>query len=101
MEQPIAFYEKNSRQYLDDLTQLKPMAALVALLRLACFLVVGFAIYKWIASHSTFWMVTTLLLAIAFIILVRIAWRMNDRIALLQKLLFINNNEIECAAEFA
>lgn len=94
MEQPIAFYEKNTSQYIDDLTQLKPMAALVAILRLACFLVFAWATYKWIATHSTGWMVTTLLLAVAFVILVRIAWRMNDRIALLEKLLFINNNEL-------
>jgi DNA mismatch repair ATPase MutS len=94
MEQPVAFYEKNSSQYIDDLTRLKPMATLVATLRLACFLVFAFAIYKWIATHSTGWMVTTLLLAIAFIILVRVAWRLNDRIALLTKLQFINNNEL-------
>lgn len=94
MEQPIAFYEKNTGKYIDDLTQLKPMAALVAVFRLACFLVIGFTTYKWIANHSTGWMVTTLLLVIAFIILVRVAWLMNDRIALLEKLLFINNNEM-------
>jgi DNA mismatch repair ATPase MutS len=94
MEQPISFYEKNSSQYIDDLKRLKPMAAMVATLRLACFLVCAFATYKWIATHSTGWMVTALLLAIAFAVLVRIAWRMNDRIALLQKLQFINNNEL-------
>ena len=86
MEQPIAFYEKNTSQYIDDLTQLKPMAALVAILRLACFLVCAWATYKWIATHSSGWMATALLLAIAFAVLVRIAWPMNDRIALLEKI---------------
>ncbi|HUP14297.1 MAG TPA: hypothetical protein VM187_18875, partial [Niastella sp.] len=94
MERPKAFYEKNSSQYIDDLTQLKPMATLVAALRLTCFLVFAWAIYKWIATHNTGWMVATVVLAVAFVILVRIAWRMNDRIALLQKLQFINNNEL-------
>jgi DNA mismatch repair ATPase MutS len=94
MEQPISFYEKNTSQYIDDLRQLKPLATLVATLRLACFLVFAFATYKWIANHSSAWMVTALVLAIAFVVLVRIAWRMNDRIALLQKLQFINNNEL-------
>jgi DNA mismatch repair ATPase MutS len=63
-------------------------------LRLACFIVFAWATYKWIAGHSTGWLVTALLLAVAFVVLVRIAWRLNDRVALLQKLLFINNNEL-------
>jgi DNA mismatch repair ATPase MutS len=94
MESTIVFYEEKVQSYKEALQRIKPIATTVAALRLACFFIFGWAVYKWIVSHSAGWMVATLLLAAAFAILVRIAWRLNDRKALLEKLLFINTNEL-------
>ncbi|WP_205511390.1 MutS-related protein [Longitalea arenae] len=89
----IAFYEEKVQFYNNALRRIKPLTTGVALLRLACFLLFAWAVYQWVAGSST-WMVISLLMAAAFAILVRVAWRLNDRKALLEKLLFINNNEL-------
>ncbi|THU37993.1 hypothetical protein FAM09_15000 [Niastella caeni] len=94
MESTLTYYEEKVTFYKDALQRIQPVATLVAGLRLACFFVFAWAAYKWIVTHSTPWMITTLLVAIAFAILVRIAWRLSDRKALLEKLLFINTNEL-------
>ncbi|OQP60226.1 MutS-related protein [Niastella populi] len=94
MEPTIVYYEEKVQSYKEALQKIKPVTTLIAALRLACFVVFGWAIYKYIVTNSTGWMAATLLLAAAFAILVRIAWRLNDRKALLEKLLFINTNEL-------
>src|SRR5687768_11536155 len=94
MESTIAFYEEKVQFYKEALQRIQPVATLVAILRLACFFVFVFTGYKWIVSHSSSWMIATLLLVIAFIVLVRVAWRLSDRKALLEKLFFINTNEL-------
>lgn len=94
MKSTIAFYEEKVQFYKDALQRLQPVATLVASLRLACFFVFVWTGYKWIVSHSANWMIVTLLLVITFAVLVRVAWRLSDRKALLEKLLFINTNEL-------
>jgi DNA mismatch repair ATPase MutS len=94
MESPIAFYEEKIQYYNNALKRIQPVTTGVAALRLACFLGCSWALYQWIVTHSTGWMVATLLLAALFAIGVRIAWRLSDRKALLEKLLFINTNEL-------
>jgi DNA mismatch repair ATPase MutS len=94
MEATLTFYEEKVTFYKEALQRIQPVATGVAGLRLACFFVFAWAGYQWIVSHNTNWMVTTLLLAAAFAVLVRIAWRLSDRKALLEKLLFINTNEL-------
>jgi DNA mismatch repair ATPase MutS len=94
MESTIAFYEERVLFYKNALQRLQPVATLVAGLRLACFFVFAWAGYKWIVNHSSTWLVVALLLAVAFVVLVRVAWRLSDRKALLEKLLFINTNEL-------
>jgi DNA mismatch repair ATPase MutS len=93
MESIITFYEEKVQFYKDALQRLQPVATLVAGLRLACFFIFVWTGYKWIVSHNTNWMIATLLLVVAFAVLVRVAWRLSDRKALLEKLLFINTNE--------
>jgi len=89
-----AFYEEKVQHYINELTRLRPYATGVAALRMMCFGGFAWSVYKWASVHSTAWIIITLVLAIVFAILVRIAWRLNDRKALLEKLLFINNNEL-------
>ncbi len=90
----LAFYEEKVKYYTDALTRLRPYAAGVAVLRMVAFGGFAWGVYKWISVHNTAWILTTLLLAIGFAVLVRIAWRLNDRKVLLEKLLFINTNEL-------
>ncbi|WP_207512740.1 MutS-related protein [Longitalea luteola] len=94
MASTIAFYEEKVQFYTDALSRIKPVTTAIAALRLACFVVFAWAIYQWIAGNSTTWMVTSLVMVVAFVVLVRVAWRLNDRKALLEKLLFINTNEL-------
>src|SRR6058998_3458883 len=94
MGSTIAFYEEKVHYYIDALQRIKPFAALVAALRLACFFLFAWAVYKWITGNSTAWIIATGLLAAAFAVFVRVAWRLNDRKGLLEKLLFINTNEL-------
>jgi DNA mismatch repair ATPase MutS len=93
-ESIIAYYKERVQFYQDALKRLQPVSTLVAGLRLTCFFVFIYAAYRWIITHNTMWMALTLFLVVAFIVLVRIAWRLNDRKALLEKLLFINTNEL-------
>jgi hypothetical protein len=95
MESVIGFYKEKVQFYQDALKRLQPVATLVAVLRLACFFVFAYAAYRWISGHTPAWAISTLLLVAAFSILVRVAWRLNDRKALLEKLLFINKNELD------
>jgi len=94
MASNLAFYDEKIRHYNNALIRIKPHAALVAVLRMVYFGAFAWAAFKWIATYSTGWMVTALLLAVAFAVLLRIAWRLNDRKALLEKLVFINTNEL-------
>lgn len=95
MASTLSFYEEKVQYYNKALTSIRPYTTLVAALRLVCFGAFACAVYKWISSHSTGWITGTLLLAAVFAILVRMAWRLNDRKALLEKLLFINTNECQ------
>jgi hypothetical protein len=94
MSTTLAFYEKKVQHYINELTLLRPYATGVAALRMVCFGGFAWSAYEWSHTHSTAWMIATILLAVGFAVLVRIAWRYNDRKALLEKLLFINNNEV-------
>jgi hypothetical protein len=95
MESTITFYEEKVQYYKDALQRIKPVTTGVAALRLACFFAFAWAIYQWItSSNSTTWIICTALLAVVFVVLVRMAWRLNDRKTLLEKLLFINTNEL-------
>jgi hypothetical protein len=94
MSTTLAFYEEKVQHYKNALTRLRPYATGVAALRMTCFGGFAWGVYKWASVHSTAWIITTLILAIGFAILVRIAWRLNDRKVLLEKLLFINTNEL-------
>jgi hypothetical protein len=94
MSSTLAFYEEKVQHYKNALTRLRPYATGVAALRMTCFGGFAWSVYKWASVHSTAWIITTLILAIGFAILVRIAWRLNDRKVLLEKLLFINTNEL-------
>ncbi|MBO9201750.1 MULTISPECIES: MutS-related protein [Niastella] len=94
MASTLAFYEEKVQHYTNALERLKPSVTAVAALRMACFAGFAWGVYKWISVHNSAWMIATVLLAIGFAVLVRIAWRLNDRKALLEKLVFINTNEL-------
>jgi DNA mismatch repair ATPase MutS len=92
--EPLSWYRQNIEHYTTALAAIKKKITLVAAFRLLGF--IGFLIsgYYWLNTGYVGegpWL--PLVLLIAFVLLVRTAFRMNDRKALLEKLLFINHNE--------
>ncbi len=93
MTNPLAFYQENITQYSRQLTQVQQQSLRVAILRLLFFLALCAAVYCWISKDGNLWPALTIVSAVFFVVLVRIAFRLRDKKALLEKLLFINTNE--------
>ncbi len=89
-----SFYSDQVNLYTGELNACKKRMTFFSVYRLVCFLVFAFSMYHLVIRYSTAWLILSLLLAGAFILLVRVALRLNDRKALLEKLLFINQNEL-------
>jgi hypothetical protein len=91
--EPQSWYKGKIDQYTQELGRLKRIITTIAVSRLISFIVFALAVYKWITTHTNEWMITTIVLLVIFIVLVRMAIRLNEQKALLEKLLFINTNE--------
>ncbi len=94
METPLAWYTQNCARYKEAILEKQQNYSMVSLLRLASFVIFAVAGYQWISKHTIAWLLAALFFAVLFFILVRIAFRLKDQKALLEKLLYINNNEI-------
>ena len=94
METPIKYYSERARLYKDQLSETKGQYHLVGFLRLISFVAFLIAGYQWLSVHSNLPLAVTIISIIAFVVLIRVAFRLNDKKALLEKLLFINENEI-------
>src|SRR5687767_7314335 len=91
--EPQSWYKGKIDQYTEELGRLKRIITTIAISRLISFIVFALAVYKWITTHTNEWMITTIVLLVIFIVLVRMAIRLNEQKALLEKLHFINTNE--------
>ena len=89
-----SFYEDKIRSYKDLIQVTQQKLILIALLRLIAFL--GLAIVVWFLfrQFSSGLVYIALFFFICFIILVRLTFRLRDRKALWEKLLFVNSNEL-------
>lgn len=94
METPLSFYTNNCDRYTNSIQAIQKNITGVAVLRLLSFVAFGIAGYKWIVGKQTWLLLVTLVFLLVFFLFVRIAFRLRDQKALLEKLLFINNNEI-------
>jgi DNA mismatch repair ATPase MutS len=94
MSLPIAYYQEQAEFYKDRLRDIKNRYRLVGLFRLLSFVAFLIAGYQWLKLHNGVLLAVWILSIAAFIVLVRMALRLNDQKALAEKLLFINENEI-------
>jgi hypothetical protein len=91
--EPQSWYQQQIDQYTQALARVQRSVTSVAVGRLIGFVAFALAVWQWIKTNTTQWMIASVLFLLVFIVLVRIALRLKDRKALLEKLLFINNNE--------
>ena len=89
-----SFYESKSRLYTEAVGSLKSKIAASALFRLLAFAASGLSGYFFFTQRSTGLLLLTLLLLALFLLLVIYAQRLKEQKALLEKLLFINTNEL-------
>lgn len=94
MQSPLQYYQERAQFFSGQLSETKGRYRLVSFLRLISFLVFLFAGYQWLSRHGSLLLVITLLSITGFIALIRVALQLNDKKALIEKLLFINENEI-------
>jgi len=93
MSAPISFYEEKIASYTDRLRLVRKRLALLATLRLICFLGLCVAAFYLFPSFPRPMAGLFLLLLVTFIVLVNRYFRCNDQKALLDKLLYVNTNE--------
>lgn len=93
MNSPASYYEQNITRYSEDLKKLQEKILTVALFRLVSFIGAAIAGYIWLHDGYSPAAIICIALLIVFIVFILVALRLNDRKKLLEKLLFINNNE--------
>ena len=89
-----SFYESKSRLYTEAVVSFKRKIAALSLFRLLAFVASGLSGYFFFTQRSTGLLLLTLLLLALFLLLVIYAQRLKEQKALLEKLLFINTNEL-------
>lgn len=88
------FYEEKITRYTADLQVLQKRLSTIALGRLISFLGLAFTAYRLLTGFSFPLLYITLFFLIVFVTLVVLNLRGKDQKALLEKLLFINTNEL-------
>ena len=88
-----SFYIQQVNTYSGKLQEIQGRVLMVAILRLFAFISAGITLYLYIKNSQSWFAVITLVSIFAFILLVNWSFRLNDKKALVQKLLFINKNE--------
>ncbi|HLK28389.1 MAG TPA: hypothetical protein VKT28_07395 [Puia sp.] len=93
MESLKSLYQQKIDDYSSQLQRIQQRVNFVAILRLACFVVLAISIYYCAKDFQYSYLFATLLLVIVFIILVRVYFNLKDKKQLIARLLFINQNE--------
>ena len=91
----VSHYSSQIAAYSEKLRSVQQQIFFIAILRLTSFLGAVISIYWYIRNNNTSVAVASLGFIIAFILLLKWNFRLNNQKALLQKLLFINNNELD------
>lgn len=89
-----AFYREKIEGYTSAVQSFKNKIAFSALLRLAAFGAFAFSFYYLIKAYSISLLVFTIILLILFVAAVKHAIRLREKKELLEKLLFVNQNEL-------
>ncbi|MBX3252813.1 MAG: hypothetical protein KF862_01630 [Chitinophagaceae bacterium] len=88
-----AYYKEKTGFYADAVESVKREMFLSSALRLISFTAVVITAYYYFTRHNPILLIVSLLCAALFIFLVKRAFALSDKKALLEKLLFINENE--------
>lgn len=95
MQTPKAYYEEQISRYELALQQAQKNSALVSIARLASFVALAWSVYRWAKEPGdNIWKIATAGFLVLFILFIRIALTLGDKKKLLQKLLFVNKNEL-------
>lgn len=94
MASPHSFYQDKIGLCTEKIRSIQKRLALISLLRLISFSGLAIVIYFMLKGFSYPLLFLALFLLISFITLVGLALRLKDRRALLEKLLFVNTNEL-------
>jgi Mismatch repair ATPase (MutS family) len=92
--EPQQWYQQQVTHYTHALARVQRNLNTMAIGRLACFVLLAMSVWQWIKTDASDWMMASVFSFVVFVVLVRLALRLKDRKALLEKLLFINNNEL-------
>jgi DNA mismatch repair ATPase MutS len=94
MEKPIEYYKERAGFFKEQLSGIQSRYRLVSFLRLVSFVAFLIAGYEWLSLRTGMLLIVALISIVTFIVLIRVALKLNDRKHLVEKLLFINENEI-------
>jgi len=96
MQTPKAFYEERINQYSTELQQVQKRSLLVSGARLASFVALAWSIWQWVKQEDDLvYKIATPGFLVLFILFIRIALNLGDRKKLLEKLLYVNRNELD------
>ena len=94
MSPAYLFYEEKVARYTARMQVLQRRITLISLLRLVSFLGLAFLAYNLLKTFSYPLLSVTIFFLAIFIVLVNLNFRIKDERALLEKLLFVNTNEL-------
>ena len=93
---PLAsYYHEQISTHSFQLQKLQRKILLIALFRLLVFIAAAIVLYGFFRYGGDVNLLAGILLLLGFVLLVKWNFRLNDRKTLLQKLIFINTNEVE------
>ncbi|MGN6435622.1 MAG: MutS-related protein [Agriterribacter sp.] len=87
------YYEEKIRFYTAAVQRIRKKIVVSSVLRFVAFAGILLTVYYYFIHHSQGLLLASLLFTVLFIVLVRRAFALKDEKALLEKLLFINENE--------
>lgn len=97
---PLAsYYKQQVEQYSDKLQTIQRKILWIGALRMISFIVAATGVYGYIRYGGLSIAIISLLFLIIFVLLIKWNFRLNDEKTLLQKLLFINTNELNILHE--
>jgi hypothetical protein len=91
----VSYYTQQITGYSEELQVIQRKNLLIAICRLISFVAAIIGVYLFIRYGGLIIASATLLFVIAFALLIKWNFRLNDEKALLQKLHFINTNELD------
>ena len=95
MPAPVIFYREKLKQYGQRLAEKRRYASRLAVFRLLVFVVFLYCSYRWTRDWDQDWLFIAGFVMLVFIILVRISIAVKEKIQWLDKLYFINQNELK------